>query len=157
MKKVYTIEQNEAYLTFNLGKLVVRAHFEGGNMAAFGITARCVTDNPLVQAAIENDVRFGKAIQIDGKFKDDQYKNVAIQANKAGEEILQAEEEILQAEKEALQEEPRETIINDVTDINGIIDYLKTKKGVTASAIRSKNLIKEKIAEYHLVFPNVKI
>lgn len=63
MKKIYeAVGLNSARFVFRHQGSVVTAHFVGGNKT-LGRHARLVTENPIVQAAIENDSRYGTNIK----------------------------------------------------------------------------------------------
>ena len=62
MKTMYELPGlNSARFIFNYRGVKVTANFIGGNKT-LGIPARLVTDNPIVQAAIEADPKFNKII-----------------------------------------------------------------------------------------------
>lgn len=62
MKTMYeTPGLNSARFIFNYRGVKITANFLGGNKT-LGRPAHLVTDNPIVQAAIEADPRFGKII-----------------------------------------------------------------------------------------------
>ena len=63
MNKIYEIQGlASARLIFNYQGTQVTAHFQGGNRH-LGRNARLVTDNIIVQQAIEHDSRFGTSIK----------------------------------------------------------------------------------------------
>ena len=60
-KRYEAVGMNAARFVFKYKGVRVTARFEGGNKT-LGRNAVLETSNPLVQAAIENDKRFGKNI-----------------------------------------------------------------------------------------------
>lgn len=67
MIKVYKMNgKTESHEVFNLGKTVIKVTFTKGNLDPKNrVPAKCATESPVVQYAIEHDPRFGKTIFID--------------------------------------------------------------------------------------------
>lgn len=144
-RKTYSIPGlNAVKLIFYLNGSNAKFHVEfAGGSTYNGMPATFTTTDPACQAAIERDSRFGKSIFLSSvyNFNDD---NEQLPDSKSPQE--NEPEPVLVGEK---------TVVDGVTDINGVVDYLKSQCSVPGSQIRSLKAIKQKVKENNLSFPNV--
>lgn len=151
MLKVYTIKANYAELKFKFGKGTVRAVFKGGCMNSESAKpAECSTSNPLVQAAIEQDPRFGYLIRLSRSFPENEDEK-AVEGKAAN-----GNDDNGCGKAESENAGGGYTIVEEVTDINGMRDYLKSI-GVPHQALYNKESIVMKAEERRVKFPNVQI
>lgn len=127
--KIYKIKANEAVLPLSLGKCKVTAHFKGGNLMS-GKWATLSTKDPIVQLAIEQSPRYGRAILL--------------------ERVIATESESVKAEGK-----PEVKVVEGPTTINDVITYLREVEGVEVSAMKTMAAVKKQIARLNLQFPNV--
>ena len=129
--KIYKIKANEAVLPLSLGKCKVTAHFKGGNLMS-GKWATLSTSDPIVQLAIEQNPRYGRAILLD--------------------KVIAPEPEFATNEEKA-----EAKVVEGPTTINDVITYLKEVEGVEVTAMKTMAAVKKQIARLNLQFPNVNL
>ena len=129
--KIYKIKANEAIIPLTLGKCKVTAHFKGGNLLS-GKWATLSTCDPIVQLAIEQNPRYGRAIILD--------KVIAPKPDAAKSE-----------------EKAEAKVVEGPTTINDVITYLKEVEGVEVTAMKTMAAVKKQIARLNLQFPNVNL
>lgn len=129
--KIYKIKANEAVLPLTLGKCKVTAHFKGGNLLS-GKWATLSTSDPIVQLAIEQNPRYGRAIILD--------------------KVIAPEPEFAEGEAKA-----EAKVVEGPTTINDVITYLKEVEGVEVTAMKTMAAVKKQIARLNLQFPNVNL
>lgn len=142
MTKVYGMRGvTEAVVYFADGK--IRATFKGGIAdKAYNTPAKLITANPVVQAAIESDPRFGLTIFIQ--------KSVGGIGDKS---ILpEAEKEEVVSDANIASGEPRE--YDNVTTVGQAMNVLKSL-GVKASAMRTKDSVLAAAESLNVSFPNL--
>lgn len=142
-QKTYAIPGlNSVKLIFYLNGSNAKFHveFDGGSTYN-GIPATFTTTDPACQAAIEGDPQFGKRIQLQSVYN----------FNENNERLPDT---ILPEDEEA---EGSKTVVDSISDINGVVDYLKENYGVSGNQLRSIASIKRKVNEYNLYFPNVDV
>lgn len=127
--KIYKIKANEAIIPLTLGKCKVTAHFKGGNLMS-GKWATLSTNDPIVQLAIEQSPRYGRAILL--------------------ERIIAPKPESVKAEGKT-----EVKVVEGPTTINDVITYLREVEGVEVSAMKTMAAVKKQIARLNLQFPNV--
>lgn len=127
--KIYKIKANEAIISLTLGKCKVTAHFKGGNLMS-GKWATLSTNDPIVQLAIEQSPRYGRAILL--------------------ERVIAPKPESVKAEGKA-----EVKVVEGPTTINDVITYLREVEGVEVSAMKTMAAVKKQIACLNLQFPNV--
>ena len=141
-RKTYSIPGlNAAMLIFYLNgsNARFRVEFAGGSTYN-GVPATFTTTDPACQAAIENDERFRKSIFLTAVYNFDSDNERLPDSNPP-------------ATADGPVVEP--TVVEDVNDINGVVDYLKTNHSVSGNQLRSLTAIKRKVKECNLSFPNV--
>ena len=143
-RKTYAIPGlNAVKLIFYLNGSNAKFHVEfAGGSTYNGTPASFSTTDPACQAAIEHDERFGKAIFLSSvyNFNDD------------NEQLPDTKPVRIEPETVNVGDK---TVVDGVTDINGVVEYLKTNCSVPASQIRSLKSIKQKVKEKNLFFPAV--
>lgn len=147
-KRTYAIYGvNSARIVFSLNGGHAKLSVEFTDGSTFNrVPATFVTTDPACQAAIEGDPRFGKGIKLISVF------NIEADGNQQANSPIQAVPEDHEQEDKAVGEP---TVVEDVTDVNGVVQYLKEKCGVAHQALHTLPGIKKKIAEFNLSFPNV--
>jgi hypothetical protein len=146
-RKTYGIPGlNNAVLYFKTGNVNFRVEFSGGSSRADDRPASFSTADPAVQGAIEKDSRFFNGV----------VKLVSVYPLEE-EAPFVAPQSVSQQTPAPAMAAPAAggTVIDDVTDINGVRDYLKNVLGVKPQCLNQLSSIKKKVQEYNLVFPNV--
>lgn len=182
-KKIYGVKgMMEWIASIPCGKATVTVPFTGGSLSGYGIVpAQYITENPMMQAVIENSdyYKSGKIVLIremegSGKYqlpvRNAQSSNhIPGQAATASAVIdsplnpdykpeKPAETEPVEAGVEEPVEEPVEAETEDgmkiveVTDIDAARDYLAETFGIARSNIRYKSNVFEKAAELKVKF-----
>ena len=162
-KKTYKCNVNEAVLFFALGKARVKAVFVGGSLMS-NVPARFSTKNEAAQVAIENDPRFGNTIFLErtdeetdvvGKKEKKSVKEV-VKGNKGGK--TETSGRVSEDKGEDVNEKDctgnEGIVVEEVTDVNGVVDWLKDA-GVAHQALRSVKGIRKAMEEKNVTFPNV--
>lgn len=140
MAKVYGMRGvTEAVVYFAGGK--IKATFKGGIAdRAYNTPAKLITDNPVVQAAIENDSRFGNTIflqEFAGGIGDKPVSTKSV------------EEEAVPVVADGT---PRS--YENVTTVGQAMNVLKSL-GVKASAMRTKESVLAAAESINVSFPNL--
>lgn len=150
-KRTYAIQGiNAARIIFSLNGGHARLSVDFTDGSTFNkVPATFTTIDPACQAAIESDPRFGKSIKLISVYN--------LEAD--GSQQPNSEP---QATKQEAEDTPGENGINgdavvveDVTDINGVVQYLREKCKVPHQALHTPEGIRKKVAENNLYFPNV--
>lgn len=142
MAKVYGMRGvTEAVVYFAGGK--IKATFKGGIAdRAYNTPAKLITDNPVVQAAIENDPRFGNTIFLQrtvGGIGDNSITSKPV-----------VEEEVAPAP--ILDGTPKS--YDNVTTVGQAMNVLKSL-GIKASAMRTKESVLAAAESINVTFPNL--
>lgn len=142
MAKVYGMRGvTEAVVYFAGGK--IKAAFKGGIAdRAYNTPAKLITENPVVQAAIENDPRFGNTIFLQrtiGGIGDNSITSMPI-----------VEEEV--APTPIADGTPKS--YDNVTTVGQAMNVLKSL-GIKASAMRTKESVLAAAESINVTFPNL--
>ena len=141
MVKVYGMRgMTEAVVYFAGGK--IKATFKGGIAdKAYNTPAKLITENPVVQAAIESDPRFGSSIFLQ--------KSVG----GIGDKSIVPEETPVESAPVVADGTPRS--YDNVTTVGQAMNVLKSL-GVKASAMRTKESVLTAAEGINVTFPNLK-
>lgn len=141
MVKVYGMRgMTEAVVYFAGGK--IKATFKGGIAdKAYNTPAKLITENPVVQAAIESDPRFGSSIFLQ--------KSVG----GIGDKSIVPEETPVESAPVVADGTPRS--YDNVTTVGQAMNVLKSL-GVKASAMRTKESVLAAAEGINVTFPNLK-
>lgn len=130
MVKVYELSRYDAMtLRINYLGQTVLATFKGGNSAK--VRARLTTADPFVQAAVENDSRFGKLFNLVRRYED-------VGSKKAQNALSDSN--------------PKK--ITKVKSVNDALLYFTTTYGVS---IAGDTDLKSLMEKYNVEFPNLKM
>lgn len=130
----------EAVVYFAGGK--IKATFKGGIAdKAYNTPAKLITENPVVQAAIESDPRFGSSIFLQ--------KSVG----GIGDKSIVPEETPVESAPVVADGTPRS--YDNVTTVGQAMNVLKSL-GVKASAMRTKESVLAAAEGINVTFPNLK-
>lgn len=140
MVKVYGMRgMTEAVVYFAGGK--IKATFKGGIAdKAYNTPAKLITENPVVQAAIESDPRFGTSIFLQ--------KSVG----GIGDKSIVPEETPVEAAPVVADGTPRS--YDNVTTVGQAMNILKSL-GIKASAMRTKEAVLAAAESINVTFPNL--
>ena len=141
MVKVYGMRgMTEAVVYFAGGK--IKATFKGGIAdKAYNTPAKLITENPVVQAAIESDPRFGSSIFLQ--------KSVG----GIGDKSIVPEETPVESTPVVADGTPGS--YDNVTTVGQAMNVLKSL-GVKASAMRTKESVLAAAEGINVTFPNLK-
>lgn len=129
----------EAVVYFAGGK--IKATFKGGIAdKAYNTPAKLITENPVVQAAIESDPRFGTSIFLQ--------KSVG----GIGDKSIVPEETPVEAAPVVADGTPRS--YDNVTTVGQAMNILKSL-GIKASAMRTKEAVLAAAESINVTFPNL--
>ena len=144
-RKTYSIPGlNAVKLIFYLNGSNAKFHVEfNGGSTYNGIPASFSTTDPACQAAIERDERFRRTIFLTSVYN----------FNEENEQLPDSPKPTVDAGGEPVER----TVVEEVTDINGVVEYLKANCGCTGNQLRSLTAIKRKVNENALSFPNVDV
>lgn len=173
-KKIYGVKgMMEWIASIPCGKATVTVPFTGGSLSGYGIVpAQYITENPMMQAVIENSdyYKSGKIVLIremegSGKYqlpeRNEQSNHMPGQAATASAVIDSPLNPDYKPEKPAEAEPVEEPVeaetedgmkIVEVTDIDAARDYLAETYGIARSNIRYKSNVLEKAAELKIKF-----
>ena len=163
LKKTYgVIGLMEWYPIFRCGKAQIKIPFTGGALTGYGVTpAEFTTENPMLQAIIENSEHFkvGKIFvrrQVDGSGKYDELlpKEATLENGEQRIENCDAVVETAVAEAGAVADEAEAEGVAEVevSDIDDAREYLVEEFGVNKSSLRSKAAVERTAKEHGIVF-----
>lgn len=141
MKKIYGFPgKTEVIMDFPVGKATIKATFKNGRLGTLhDVPAQLETENPIVMAAIENDIRFkgGMIVLMNTYFTQEEQAELAKK-----DVIVKPNGEIVEPE-----------VFEDITEWSDVTAKLK-EYGVPATEYRSKLRAKEAAERLNLRFPN---
>lgn len=153
MRKVYKIngktEVHEIFATPS-GKAMVKVTFSKGNLDPKNrIPARYATDNPLIQAVIENSPKFNRIIFLDKAYAEDDVPAPVVEAPAAP----------APKRGRVKMSEPKSPELNVMEDVKTIADAVTVLTAEGASAAEIDGTVEGAIRiakKYGISFPNLK-